>query len=121
MFAAWSSELPSTPDGLPGAGSAGPLTEVSYTKSLHDANFDSRFPTFLSSSPTMLSADILADVVRGVPVSPSPLLILEAGGVTNELMGFDGVTGMDGLAAKGHDRSDRSVSLPKLLDGRLSF
>lgn len=29
-------------------------------------------PTFLSSSPTMLRADILADVVRGVPVRPSP-------------------------------------------------
>lgn len=29
-------------------------------------------PTFLSSSPTMFSADILADVVRGVPVKPSP-------------------------------------------------
>lgn len=41
--------------------------------------------------------------------------------MTNELIGFDGVTGMDGLAAEEQDRSDRSVSLPKLLDGRLSF
>lgn len=33
---------------------------------------ESLTPTFLNSSPTMFSADILADVVRGVPVRPSP-------------------------------------------------
>lgn len=104
----------------------------------------------------MLSADILAEVVRGVPVRPSPTTkqttagntlcvskkvvylsslslllqsnflywprrILEAGGVAYELSGLEGVTGMDGLPAEGHDRSARSVSLPRLLDGRLSF
>lgn len=105
MLLAWISEPLFKPQGLPGpAGRAGLLTDVSYTKSRQDANFDSRFwqgyqkiisqlihgknknrkplieplifksltPTFLSSSPTMLSADILADVVRGVPVRPSP-------------------------------------------------
>lgn len=33
---------------------------------------ESLTPTFLSSSPTILSADILADVVSGVPVRLSP-------------------------------------------------
>lgn len=42
--------------------------------SLHDASFDSRFPTFLNNSPTILRAEIRADVVRGVPVRPSILL-----------------------------------------------
>lgn len=122
MLVAWTSGPPSKREGLQGpAGSAGLLTDVSYTKSRQEANFDSRFPTFLSSSPTMLSADILADVVRGVPVRPSPRRILETGGVENELIGLEGVTGMDGLPAMGHGRSDRSVSLPRLLDGRLSF
>lgn len=108
MPVVWTSGPASKPEGLPGAaGSAGLLTDVSYTKSRQDASLDSRFwqdissvslymqtanlgsllqlcedtvfttikfltPTFLSSSPTMLSADILADVVRGVPVRPSP-------------------------------------------------
>jgi len=105
--------------------------------------FKSLTPTFRSSSPTMLSADILADVVRGVPVRPSPKKnqirvgehviiryvhiatftvvgsiiysprrILEGGGVAKELMGLEGVTGMGGRSA---------ASLPRLLDGRLSF
>lgn len=47
--------------------------------------------------------------------------MLEAGGVINELRGLEGVTGKDGLPAEGHGRSARSVSLPRLLDGRLSF
>lgn len=48
--------------------------------------------------------------------------MLEAGGVQNELMGLEGVAGMDGLPAEGHGASvHRSVSLPRLLDGRLSF
>lgn len=47
--------------------------------------------------------------------------MLEAGGVANELMGLEGVTGMDGFPAEGHGTSARSVSLPRLLDGRLSF
>lgn len=122
MLLAGTSGPLSKPEGLPGpCARAGLLTDVSYTKSRHDANFDSRFPTFLSSSPTMLSADILADVVSGVPVRPSPRRILEAGGVANELIGLEGVTGMDGLPAEGYGRSARSVSLPRLLDGRLSF
>lgn len=50
-----------------------------------------------------------------------PRRILEAGGVTNELRGLEGVTGTDGLPAEGHARFGRSVSLPRLLDGRLSF
>lgn len=41
--------------------------------------------------------------------------------MANELMGLEGVTGMDGLPAEGHGRSARSVSLPRLLDGRLSL
>lgn len=47
--------------------------------------------------------------------------MLEAGGVTNELRGLEGVTGKDGLPAEGHGRSTLSVSLLRLLDGRLSF
>lgn len=47
--------------------------------------------------------------------------MLDAGGVANELMGLEGVTGMDGLAVEGHGVSPRSASLPRLLDGRLSF
>lgn len=44
MLVAWTSVPPSKPEGLPGpAGSAGLLTDVSYTKSRQDANFDSRF------------------------------------------------------------------------------
>lgn len=44
MLIAWSSDPLSKPGGLPGpAGSAGLLTDVSYTKSRQDANFDSRF------------------------------------------------------------------------------
>ena len=44
MVVAWSSDPLSKPGGLPGpAGSAGLLTDVSYTKSRQDANFDSRF------------------------------------------------------------------------------
>lgn len=54
-------------------------------------------------------------------VFSSPRRMLEAGGVTNELRGLDGVTGKDGLPAEGHGRSTLSVSLPRLLDGRLSF
>lgn len=122
MLLAWTSEPPSKPEGLLGPGKrAGRVVEESYTKSRHDANLDSRFPTFLSSSPTILSADIRADVVRGVPVNPSPRRMLEAGGVANELIGLEGVTGTDGLLPAGHGRSGRSGSLPKLLDGRLSF
>lgn len=45
-----------------------------------------------------------------------PRRIAEAGGVAYELRGLEGVTGKDG-----HDRSGRSPSLPRLLDGRLSF
>lgn len=45
--------------------------------------------------------------------------MLEAGGVANELMGLEGVTGMEGLPAPG--TSARSESLPRLLDGRLSL
>lgn len=41
--------------------------------------------------------------------------------MTNELRGFEGVTGMDGLPAGGQARSGRSVSLHRLLDERLSF
>ena len=51
----------------------------------------------------------------------SPRRMLEAGGVTNELRGLEGVTGKDALPAEGQGRSARSVSLPRLLDGRLSF
>lgn len=44
MLVAWTSGPLSKPEGLPGpAGSAGLLTDVSYTKSRQDANFDSRF------------------------------------------------------------------------------
>lgn len=119
MLLAWTSDPLSKAEGLPGpAESAGLLTDVSYTKSRQDANFDSRFPTFLSSSPTMLRADILADVVRGVPVRPSPRRILEGGGVANELMGLAGVTGTTVLPEGGHSRS---ASFPRLLDGRLSL
>lgn len=39
----------------------------------------------------------------------------------NELNGLEGVTGTDGLLAEGHARSGRSMSLPRLLEGRLSF
>lgn len=118
----WTSKTPSKPEGLAGpARSAGLLTDVSYTKSRQEANLDSRFPTFLRSSPTMFSADIRADVVKGVPVKPSPLRMLEAGGVANELIGLEGVAGRDEILAEGHRRSARSVSFPKLLDGRLSL
>lgn len=41
--------------------------------------------------------------------------------MANELIGLEGVTGMDGLPVAGHGTSARSVSLPRLLDGRLSF
>lgn len=51
----------------------------------------------------------------------SPRRILEGGGVANELIGLEGVTGVDGLPAEGHGRSALSVSLPRLLDGRLSL
>lgn len=47
--------------------------------------------------------------------------MVEAGGVINELRGLDGVTGTDELPAEEDGRSGRSVSLPRLLDGRLSF
>lgn len=50
-----------------------------------------------------------------------PRRMMEAGGVANELMGLEGVTGMDGLPAEEHGASARSLSLPRLLDGRLSF
>lgn len=44
MLLACTSGAPSKPEGLPGpAGSAGLVTDVSYTKSRHDANLDSRF------------------------------------------------------------------------------
>lgn len=44
MLLAWTSEPFSKQEGLPGpAGSAGLLTDGSYTKSRQDANFDSRF------------------------------------------------------------------------------
>lgn len=46
--------------------------------------------------------------------------MLEAGVVTYELIGLEGVTGMEGFPAEGNI-SGRSVSLPRLLDGRLSF
>lgn len=51
----------------------------------------------------------------GIPV---PRRMLEAGGVMYELMGLLGVTGAEGLI---WDRSGRSASLPRLLDGRLSL
>lgn len=38
-----------------------------------------------------------------------------------ELMGLEGVTGIDGFTGEEHPKSARSESLPKLLDGRLSF
>lgn len=44
--------------------------------------------------------------------------MLEGRGVEYELIGLFGVTGADGFI---WDRSGRSVSLPRLLDGRLSF
>lgn len=47
--------------------------------------------------------------------------MLEAGVVTYELIGLEGVTGMEGFPAEGNIVSGRSVSLPRLLDGRLSF
>ncbi len=50
-----------------------------------------------------------------------PRRILEAGGVAKEQIGLEGVMGMDGLPAEEHGRSVRSVSLPRLLDGLLSF
>lgn len=50
-----------------------------------------------------------------------PRRILEAGVVTNELRGLEGVTGTDGLPVEGLARSGRTMSLPRLLDERLSF
>lgn len=47
--------------------------------------------------------------------------MLEAGGVVNAQVGLDGVLGMDGLPTAGQGASARSVSFPRLLDGRLSF
>lgn len=44
MLLAWTSVATSATEGLAGAaGSAGLLTDVSYTKSRHDASLDSRF------------------------------------------------------------------------------
>lgn len=44
MPVVWTSGPASKPEGLPGAaGSAGLLTDVSYTKSRQDASLDSRF------------------------------------------------------------------------------
>lgn len=60
-------------------------------------------------------------VIIALNKSYSPRRMLEAGGVTNELIGLEGVTGMVGLVAEDPDRSVRSVSLPRLLEGRLSF
>lgn len=47
--------------------------------------------------------------------------MLEAGGVVKAQMGLEGVMGMEGLPTAGHGESVRSVSFPRLLDGRLSF
>ncbi len=41
--------------------------------------------------------------------------------MAKEQIGLEGVMGMDGLPAEEHGRSVRSVSLPRLLDGLLSF
>lgn len=47
--------------------------------------------------------------------------MLEAGGVMYEPTGLEGVMGTEGFGGEEHSISDRSESLPKLLDGRLSF
>lgn len=47
--------------------------------------------------------------------------MLEAGGVLNAQMGLEGVTGIEELPTVGNGASARSVSFPRLLDGRLSF
>lgn len=49
-----------------------------------------------------------------------PLRMLEAG-VMYELKGLEGVTGIDGVTGEEQPKSERSASLPRLLDGRLSF
>lgn len=38
-----------------------------------------------------------------------------------ELKGLEGVTGIDGVTGEEQPKSERSASLPRLLDGRLSF
>lgn len=70
---------------------------------------------------TCVNIKLLQSLLLWSTLFYSPRRILEGGGVANELMGLEGVTAPDGEPAEGNCGSALSRSLPRLMDGRLSF